>query len=168
MKSKETGLSKFVPTDAGIQLNTKEKKDEDTKAMAASNPIPQETSFCMQPLMYLSMILIIILLAPNSSLPMEVTTSVGQPTTLFVELPYADDSEIIWKKDGKPVTYPVLPDGSLYIESTKLSDQGGYTVTASSTDNTTSESLQLVVIDPKMPTSEKLLCGYLEHVAVVL
>ena len=85
---------------------------------------------------------------------MEVTTSVGQPTTLFVELPYADDSEIIWKKDGKPVTYPVLPDGSLYIASTKLTDQGSYTVTASSTDNTTSESLQLVVIDPKMPTSK--------------
>ena len=48
----------------------------------------------------------------------------------------------------------VLPDGSLYIANTKLSDQGCYTVTTSGTDNTTSDSLQLVVIDPKMPTSE--------------
>ena len=85
---------------------------------------------------------------------MEVTTSVGQPTTLFVELPYADDSEITWQKDGKSVSHPVLPDGSLYIANTKISDQGDYTVTATATDNTTSEMLKLIVIDPKMPTSE--------------
>ena len=105
--------------------------------------------------MYQSMILIVTALAPNTPLPMEVTTSVGQPTTLFVELPYADDSEITWKKDGKPVNHPVLPDGSLYIANTKPSDQGGYTVTATGTDNTTSENLQLAVIDPKMPNSKK-------------
>ena len=86
---------------------------------------------------------------------MEVTTSVGQPTTLFIELPYADDSEITWQKDGKSVSHPVLPDGSLYIANTKLTDQGDYTVTAAATDSTTSESLKLTVIDPKMPTSKK-------------
>ena len=86
---------------------------------------------------------------------MEVTTSVGQPTTLFVELPYADDSEITWKKDGKSVNHSVLPDGSLYIANTKLSDQGNYNVTAASNDNTNSENIQLTVIEPKMPTSEK-------------
>ena len=83
-------------------------------------------------------------------------TSVGQPTTLFVELPYADDSEISWKKDGKPVTHPVLADGSLYIANTKLSDQGDYTVTATGTDNTTSENVQLKAVDPIMPTSENV------------
>ena len=96
----------------------------------------------------------ILFLAPNSPLPMEVTTSVGQPTTLFVELPYADDSEITWQKDGKSISHPVLPDGSLYIANTKLSDQGSYTVTATATDNTTSEILKLIVIDPRMPASE--------------
>ena len=95
-------------------------------------------------------------LAPNSPLPVEITTSVGQPTTLFVELPYADDSEITWQKDGKSLSHPVLPDGSLYIAHTKLSDQGDYTVTATATDNTTSEILKLIVIDPKMPTSKKI------------
>ena len=98
----------------------------------------------------------IIILAPNSPLPLEVITSVGQPTTLFVELPYADDSEISWKKDGKPVTHPVLADGSLYIANTKLSDQGDYTVTATGTDNTTSENVQLKAVDPIMPTSENI------------
>ena len=87
---------------------------------------------------------------------MEVTTSVGQPTTLFIELPYADDSEITWQKDRKLVSHPVLPDGSLYIANTKLTDQGDYIVTAAATDSTTSESLKLIVIDPKMPTSKNV------------
>ena len=87
---------------------------------------------------------------------MEVTTSVRQPTTLFIELPYADDSEITWQKDGKSVSHPVLSDGSLYIANTKLTDQGDYTVTAAATDSTTTESLKLTVIEPKMPTSKNV------------
>ena len=50
LKPKETGLSKFVPVDAGIQLDKKEKTDEDAKpfsSLAATNLLPQETSFCM-------------------------------------------------------------------------------------------------------------------------
>ena len=100
-------------------------------------------------------------LAPNSSL-LEMTTSVGQPTTIFIELPYADDSEITWQKDGKAVTHPLLPNGSLtslYIPNTKFSNQGDYTVTASATVSTITNSLQLTVINPQMPTSEKFYIG---------
>ena len=86
---------------------------------------------------------------------MEIMTSVGQPTTLFVELPYADDSEITWQKGGKSLSHPVLPDGSLYIVNTKLSDQGEYIVTATGNDNSNTEKLQIVVIAPQMPNSER-------------
>ena len=79
-------------------------------------------------------------------------TSAGQPTTLFVELPYADESEITWKKDNKPSNYPILPDGSLYITNTNLSDSGVYTVTATGTDSTMSEKLRLEVINPQLPS----------------
>ena len=51
LKRKEkTSLSKFVTIDAGIQLDKKEKIDEDGKplsSLAATNPLPQETTFCM-------------------------------------------------------------------------------------------------------------------------
>jgi len=83
----------------------------------------------------------------------EVTTSVGRPTTLFVELPYSDQSEIIWKKDKEPVSHKILSDGSLYIANTELSDKGDYTVTITDTDDGTSETIRLTVIDPQMPTS---------------
>jgi len=83
---------------------------------------------------------------------MEVTTSVGQPTTLFVELPYADESEITWKKDNKPSNHPVLPDGSLFITNTKPGDGGEYTVTATGTNSSMSETLRLEVINPQLPS----------------
>jgi len=93
-----------------------------------------------------------IYLVPSDNLLMEVITSAGQPTTLFVELPYADESEITWKKDGKPCNYPVLPDGSLYITNTKLSDSGEYTVTANGAISSMSETLRLKVINPQLPS----------------
>ena len=93
-----------------------------------------------------------IYLVPSDNLLMEVITSAGQPTTLCVELPYADESEITWKKDGKPCNYPVLPDGSLYITNTKLSDGGDYTVTATGAISSMSETLRLKVINPQLPS----------------
>lgn len=92
---------------------------------------------------------------PKSKEPIvkEVTTSLGQPTTLFVELPYSDQSEITWKKDGEPVTHKVLSDGSLYIADTGHADQGDYIVTITGTEDATSEHVRLTVIDPQMPTS---------------
>lgn len=72
---------------------------------------------------------------------------------MFIELPYSDQSEIIWKKDGNPVSSLVLSDGSLYIANTELSDQGDYTVTTTGTDDATSETISLAVIDPQMPSS---------------
>ena len=51
LKPKEkTNLSKFVPADAGIQLGKKEKIDNDDKplpSLATTNPLSQDTSFCM-------------------------------------------------------------------------------------------------------------------------
>ena len=93
-----------------------------------------------------------IYIVPSDNLLMEVVTSAGQPTTLFVELPYADESEITWKKDNKPSNYPVLPDGSLYITNTNLSDSGEYNVTASSAESSMSERLRLKVINPQLPS----------------
>lgn len=100
-------------------------------------------------------IILVVIFKVSSKDPLvkKVTTSLGQPTTLFVELPYSDQSEITWKKDGSPVDHLVLSDGSLYITDTSLSDKGEYTVTATGTDDATSETVQLTVIDPKLPTS---------------
>lgn len=82
-----------------------------------------------------------------------VTTSLGQPTTLFNGLPYSDLSEITWKKDGDPINDLVLTDGSLYISDTGISDQGDYTVTVNDVNDATSETIRLIVIDPKIPNS---------------
>ena len=76
-----------------------------------------------------------------------VTTSLGQPTTLFNGLPYSDLSEITWKKDGDPINDLVLTDGSLYISDTGISDQGDYTVTVNDVNDATSETIRLIVID---------------------
>ena len=106
--------------------------------------------------MYHLIFIIVLLKVPPTSKDTvkEVTTSVRQPTTLFVELPYSDQSEIIWQKDGEPVNHQVLSDGSLYITDTKVTNQGDYTVTTTGTDDATSEVIRLTVVDPQMPTSQ--------------
>jgi len=78
-------------------------------------------------------------------------TSVGQPTTLFIEIPDLPKPEITWLKDGRPVNHPVLLDGSLFIIKTDISDQGKYTVTVNSDGNIASESIQLTVHNPQLP-----------------
>ena len=78
-------------------------------------------------------------------------TSVGQPTTLFIEFPDLHQPEVSWLKDGRPVNHPVLPDGSLFIINTDISDQGKYTVTVSSDGNVASETIQLTVHNPQLP-----------------
>ena len=45
LEPKKVGLSDVVPTD--VPLSNKEMKDEEAKLLAATNPFPQETSFCM-------------------------------------------------------------------------------------------------------------------------
>ena len=79
-------------------------------------------------------------------------TSVGQPTTLVIGLPDTHVPEIKWKKDGEPVNHPVLPDGSLYIINTDLSDEGEYTVIINRKETTAFENLQLTVVNPQLPT----------------
>ena len=75
LKPKEKpGLAKFVPADAGIQLDKKEKIDEDGKplsSLAAINPLPQETTFCMQPFMYLNMVSIVTIFSTKFSFATE-------------------------------------------------------------------------------------------------
>jgi len=81
----------------------------------------------------------------------EANSSVGQPTTLPIALPDVHEPEITWMKDGRPVNHPVLPDGSLFIPNTDVSDQGIYTVTVASYGSFASESIQLVVHNPQLP-----------------
>ena len=79
-----------------------------------------------------------------------VNTSINQPTTLIVKLTDNYKAEVTWKKDGQPVNHPVLPDGSLYIVNTSLSDNGEYSVSVTKNKRTTVENLQLIVFDPKL------------------
>ena len=85
-----------------------------------------------------------------------VKTSVNQPTTLVIKLPDDYKAKVTWKKNGEPVNHPVLPDGSLYIINTNLSDEGEYSVSvkrnAKRKINTIFEKLQLAVVHPQPPT----------------
>ena len=104
---------------------------------------------------FLSRNFIVLLKVPpkgKDTVAKEVTTSVGQPTTLIVELPYSDHSEITWKKDGELVNHQMLSDGSLYITDTGISDQGDYTVTTTGTEDSSPEIIRLTVINPQLPT----------------
>ena len=81
-----------------------------------------------------------------------VKTSVDQPTTLVINLPDNHKAEIVWKGvTGEAVSHPVLPDGSLYIVNTDLTDQGEYTVIINGDESVGFEKLQLTVADPKLP-----------------
>ena len=83
----------------------------------------------------------------------KVVTSVGQPTTLCIQIYCANISEITWKKDGIPVKHPIFPDGSLYIANTDVNDQGNYIVIANNDGSAASECIQLKVVDPQLPPS---------------
>jgi len=85
-----------------------------------------------------------------------VKTSVGQPTTLYVEARGNPPPEISWTKNGSPVNDPLLQNGSLYIHSTTPSDQGTYTVTATSDEGSTSEAIKLLVLNPQYVPGELL------------
>ena len=84
----------------------------------------------------------------------QVKTSVGQPTTLYIEAKGNPTPEITWKKDGDPINHPLLQDGSLYIHSTTMSDEGSYTVTATSSEGESSETIELVVLNPQFVPCE--------------
>lgn len=81
----------------------------------------------------------------------EAKTSAGQPTTLSVNIACPNEADITWQKEGLPIKHLVLPDGSLYIANTDLSDQGVYTMTATDTNSVDSIRIHLNVINPKMP-----------------
>ena len=80
-----------------------------------------------------------------------VKTSVNQPTTLITKLTDKHKVEVTWKKNGQPVNHPVLPDGSLYIVNTSLSDDGEYSVNITKNKRTVVENLQLIVVEPTLP-----------------
>ena len=88
----------------------------------------------------------------------EVKISVGQPTTLYIEARGNPPPEITWTKNGSPVNDPLLQNGSLYIHSTTPSDQGTYTVTATSDEVSTSETIKLVVLNPQYVPCELHVC----------
>ena len=83
----------------------------------------------------------------NSS-TVEVITSVNQPTTLFIETTGNPPAEIEWSKDGSPVNYPIMSDGSLYIMHTEPSDQGEYTVTATNHVGSSHQVINVTIIQP--------------------
>lgn len=90
-----------------------------------------------------------IVLVSNAPELVKITTSVGQPTTLFVDIPHF---EITWKKEMLAIKHQVLPGGSLYITDTQLDDQGDYTMTAVDNKSVVSMKFQLKVINPQMCT----------------
>ena len=88
----------------------------------------------------------------------EVKTSVGQPTTLYIEARDNPPPEISWTKNGLPVNNPLLQNGSLYIHSTTHSDQGTYTVTATSDEGSTGETIKLLVLNPQYVPCKSVVC----------
>ena len=80
-----------------------------------------------------------------------VKTSVNQPTTLIVKLTNNYKVQVNWKKGGRPVKHPVLPDGSLYINNTNLNDKGEYTVIITENERTFIENILLTVVEPRLP-----------------
>ena len=94
----------------------------------------------------------------------EVKTSVGQPTTLYIEAHDNSPPEISWTKNGLPVNDSLLQNGSLYIHSTTHSDQGTYTVTATSDEGSTSEAIKLLVLNPQYVPCKSLVCCVLCNV----
>ena len=87
----------------------------------------------------------------NAMYSAEVQTSVGQPTTLLLEVPDVMEENVTWFKDGQQSTHAVLKDGSLYISHTELSDQGEYTVMVKTDDDISSKAYTVLAADPQMP-----------------
>ena len=81
----------------------------------------------------------------------EVRTSVGQPTTLLLEIPDVMEENVTWIKDGQRSTHTMLKDGSLYISYTELSDQGEYTAMVIKDNDTISKAYTVLVVEPEMP-----------------
>ncbi|XP_065917231.1 uncharacterized protein [Dysidea avara] len=102
----------------------------------------------------------------------EVKTSVGQPTTLYIEAHGNPPPEISWTKNGLPVNDSLLlQNGSLYIHSTTHSDQGTYTVTATGDEGSTSEAIKLLVLNPQHVPSNTYkpikVENFAEHIAML-
>ena len=81
----------------------------------------------------------------------EVRTSVGQPTTLLLEIPDVMEENVTWVKDGQRSSHAMLKDGSLYISHTELSDQGEYTAMVIKDGDTSSKAYTVLVVEPEMP-----------------
>ena len=81
----------------------------------------------------------------------EVRTSVGQPTTLLLEIPDVMEENVTWVKDGQRSSHAMLKDGSLYISHTELSDQGEYTAMVMKDGDTSSKAYTVLVVEPEMP-----------------
>ena len=92
----------------------------------------------------------------STTYSIEVRTSVGQPTTLPLEIPDMLEENVTWLKDGQQTTHRVLKDGSLYISHTESSDQGEYTVMVIKDYDTNSKAYTVLVVAPEMPLG--LLC----------
>ena len=85
-------------------------------------------------------------------------TSVGQPTVLLCESGGTPTPEITWSKSGQALNEPdyfKLSDGSLYINNTRLRDEGHFVVRASNNAGTVEEVVKVVVLAPSPPERKK-------------
>ena len=78
----------------------------------------------------------------------EVTTSINQPTTIYIKVEGFPLPEVQWFKEDEPAQHPILSDGSLYILYTTLTDGGCYTVKASNSVNSVTKQITVNVLDP--------------------
>lgn len=123
-----------------------EQMDKPIKPVKAVKPATRKIAYCEISYDRYKLCTVLIITVESTV----VSTSVNQPTTLVVKLADNYKVEVTWKKDGQPVNHPVLPDGSLYIVNTSLSDNGEYSVTVTINKRTTVENLQLNVFDLKL------------------
>lgn len=99
---------------------------------------------------------IIIVVPSVNSQCVEICTSVGPPTTLYIEVGGKPLPEVQWFKDDNPTVHRVLPDGSLYIEKTEVADGGKYTARATNSAGQKEESVHVTVSQPSPPEGSNL------------
>lgn len=103
--------------------------------------------------------LFVLIIAPTLTIQCaEVYTSVGQPTVLLCESGGTPTPEITWSKSGQTLSEPdyfKLSDGSLYINNTRLRDEGHFVVRASNSAGTVEEVVRVIVLAPSPPECKK-------------
>ena len=67
--------------------------------------------------------------------------------------------EVQWFKDDNPVVHRVLPDGSLHMEKTEVTDGGKYTAKVTNSAGKSEESMHVTVLELSPPEGNNLATG---------